>query len=1124
MSVTAFSRVITALLFACFCFAAIAMAGTTGGISGRVTDEHGAPIAGAKVTVTSPSQSASATTNGQGFFSVLNLTPDTFTITASKTGYDTAQLAGITVQADQTASATVAMRPTVKVLTTVTTTAVASVVNKSVTADLYSVSAQAIDKYQGAAGGAETLYSQNGVVGSLPGVVRSVGTGGGYEGNGSLSVRGGSNDQIGFELEGIPLNRGFDSANATSFVTNGLGSLEVYTGGAPADSGRSMSGFINEVMHRGTYPGGGDVTFVNGFPTFNHTFTADMYGGTPDRRFTYFISTLGSNADYSLSNRSNLDNTTLNVAQNDPGCLAFNTQVLANTDPTVDPKTLFLTCANGHRLNIPISQHMFQSLANPSAAERDTVINLHESIAHNSLNDDVQALWVGGSTGNPFPYSGTQIDPVLYAEGTGGSTDANGNFLWPTGTPYTGALNQPYNPNAFSALTWPSSGNSQGPIPKNYVDSEATDYGISKLSYTRAFTPSSFMRLYAYALYSAWNFDQATNGFVGDSYYQLHDHATGYTMNYQNQLTQHHLLRLDVDYSKDLTLRYNYAPNFAQDSFWVQCGTTMSDPNGTVNPSDIPLGACDPTTSPPNTNVLQKGSPFAYWNALPLVSSDAAVADSWHPSDKWLFDIGARVDRFHIPLTALQVTGANGIAELSQNQAGFCLHGYAYAPGETCNAFLTQEVTDGSLGASALPGAGKWTNVSGSIDYNEFSPRFGVTYTASPADVIRFSVGRYVEPPATAYIEYIGAPVFGANDTVSVLNNFYDGLGFTAVHNVQPQDSTNFDLSFEHEFAGGWSAKVTPYARNTRGQILSLPVVPTNPSFVTGYNFGAARIHGAEFLISKQRTTQNGWSAILSATYTDSKIHFDRTLGGKSFIDTINGVCDTTNQVYLGILGYNCQYGTHYATLDPNGYYSPSLTQSPGSTSPSYDVRWVANLNFDYRVNGWDFAPTFNYQSGNPYGDPLAFPDVHCQPKGTASAPGCVPLPAPTLADPNPVPLANGPDPYTNAFDKPGSLAGPSWLTMNMAVSHDVGRNIKASFLVTNIFTFVHNHGYAWEIPPSSQVLAYGDNSFYTFPLGMSLDTGSPTITGYYGDNYHAYVPASLNSAPEFVFSLSTKL
>src|SRR5450755_3830610 len=147
MSVIASGRIIVAILVVLSCCCSTSVAGTTGGISGRVSDQLGAPLAGAKVTVTSPSQISSAVSDARGFYSLLNLTPDTYTITASKDGFDTAQLAGITVQADQTASAAISMRPTVKVLTTVTTTAVASVVNKSVTADLYAVNAAAIGKY-----------------------------------------------------------------------------------------------------------------------------------------------------------------------------------------------------------------------------------------------------------------------------------------------------------------------------------------------------------------------------------------------------------------------------------------------------------------------------------------------------------------------------------------------------------------------------------------------------------------------------------------------------------------------------------------------------------------------------------------------------------------------------------------------------------------------------------------------------------------------------------------------------------------------------------------------------------------------------------------------------------------
>ncbi len=283
-----------------------ALAGTTGSISGKVTDQNGNGIVGARVTIASPSQSETMTTAANGFYSALNLSPDTYTITTSKDGYDTAQVYGITVQADQVSRADVTLRGSTKTLGRVTTTATASVVSRTVTGDLYSVNSAAINSYAGSAGGAETLYSQNGVVGSLPGVVRNVGGGGGYASQGSLSLRGGAQDQVGYELDGVPLNRGFDFYNGTAFVTNGLASLEVYTGGAPSSEGRAMSGFINETIQRGKYPGGGDITGVIGSPTFNHTVQADVYGGTPDNRFTYYLASLASNVAFYLLDSNEL--------------------------------------------------------------------------------------------------------------------------------------------------------------------------------------------------------------------------------------------------------------------------------------------------------------------------------------------------------------------------------------------------------------------------------------------------------------------------------------------------------------------------------------------------------------------------------------------------------------------------------------------------------------------------------------------------------------------------------------------------------------------------------------------------------------------------------------------------
>src|ERR1700730_1245614 len=129
------------------------LAGTTGSIQGVVTDEGGHAIAGASVTATSPSQTVKGASDSKGFYSLLNLSPDTYAVTASKDGYDPTTVYGLTIQADQITRVDVGMRVSAKVLGHVTATAQASVVNKSVTGDLYAVNAQAINNYQGSNGG-----------------------------------------------------------------------------------------------------------------------------------------------------------------------------------------------------------------------------------------------------------------------------------------------------------------------------------------------------------------------------------------------------------------------------------------------------------------------------------------------------------------------------------------------------------------------------------------------------------------------------------------------------------------------------------------------------------------------------------------------------------------------------------------------------------------------------------------------------------------------------------------------------------------------------------------------------------------------------------------------------------
>src|SRR5450755_3258007 len=884
------------------------LAGTTGSISGTVTDQNGAPVAGVRVTATSPSQNASVTSDSKGFYSVLNLSPDTYTITATKTGYDPSTLNGVTVTADQNANGDLKVHTTTAVLGHVTATAQAGTVSKTVTGDLYAVNAAKINSYQGSAGGAETLYSQNGVVGSLPGVVRSVGGGGTYNGQGTLSLRGGAYDQVGFELEGIPLNRGFDFFNGTALATNGLASVEVYTGGAPADSGRAMSGFINGTIQRGRYPGGADFTGTLGGPSFGHALQVAIYGAAPDGRFSYYVSALSNNQGYNSGDKNNQDGHILNIPANDPGCALFQANNPSST----------INCGVANNLSVPMGESVFTNNTLPYNAARDTTANLHWTFQHGGLSDDLQALLVNGTTGGPFPYSGGTLDPTFFNYEIG-QGNVGSRLLWPTGNSYSGPLGGLYDGTKLGNLTWPTSGGANGNnpalpgafIPVNFVDSQATQYSIEKLGYTRSLTDTSFLRVFTYALYSSWSIDEPTEGLNGATFYQLHDNATGITLNYQNQLNRQNLIKFDVDYSKDLTLRYNYGNFFTQQRFKHAPSAIngVSEPGGFVVCGDNSTFTFVTCTG--GTPVAQIKGPYAYWSSTTPITSDAVLADNFKPSEKWNFDVGVRFDQFKFALMPLQINGASGLAEQAQNQFGMCLHGYAYTASEPCFGYLTN-LAAGNARPDFAPGATKWSDVNGDLVFNEFSPRFGATYAASPVDVFRASVGRYVQPPNSAFEEYRAGPQWGAGDTVSILNRFYDGLGFHALHNVQPEDSTNYDLSYEHDFSGGLSFKLTPYARTTRGQVLNLPVNPTQPSFVTGYNFGNARIHGAEILLQKNRTTDNGLTATLAGTYTDSKIHFGPAGNGKSIIDLINAQ----------IGAYNTSNGTHFALMDPNAYYS----------------------------------------------------------------------------------------------------------------------------------------------------------------------------------------------------------
>ncbi len=273
-----------------------AVAGTTGSLNGQVLETQGrVPVAGARVTATSPSQSATATTDASGKFTFISLMPDTYSVSVEKTGYEPVSLAGIAVFADQNQTLAFSLEKNLKEIARVTSRSSLSPVRPGTTTDVYSVNPAlaAAAAPIGGGGGLNNAYS---AIASKPGAFvppNQMGV------NQTVYIRGGYYDQIGYEYDGVPVNRSFDNYPAHSASTLGQQELQIYTGGGPASSNATgLAGFINQVVRSGTYPGFGQLSGRMGSPTFYHDLSVEAGGASPNRLFSYYVGLSGFNQDY----------------------------------------------------------------------------------------------------------------------------------------------------------------------------------------------------------------------------------------------------------------------------------------------------------------------------------------------------------------------------------------------------------------------------------------------------------------------------------------------------------------------------------------------------------------------------------------------------------------------------------------------------------------------------------------------------------------------------------------------------------------------------------------------------------------------------------------------------------
>jgi len=1076
------------LLVGMLCQATWTLAGTTGRMDGTVVQaDTGAPIANAKVSAVSATQTATTQTDASGHFGFISLTPDTYGVSSEKSGYEAVSQTGVTIFADATQVVSLRMRPALKTIGRVTSLATGSLVKPGTTADVYSINAGAQDKLSalGGGGGLNSAYS---AIASVPGAFVPLNQMGYFQ---TVHIRGGDYDQAGYELDGVPVNRSFDNYPSGAASSLGQQELQVYTGASPANSeGQGLAGYINQVIKTGTYPGFASINLAAGVPSFYHKLSAEVGGATPNRLFSYYAAVGGYNEDFRYVDQHNgagiayLAGPLAPVAAGTGSCPA-------NLAPT------------GCFSMLPY-QYTYQS----GISDRDVVANLHFGIAHrhDGGHDDIQLLWDSGELLNPFYTSTNDAGGFAAFGGVANAPTFADGYQWTCGG--VGTTTNTLNKSCVSNYAFPNTPTHAfgGIIPPDFRDQLRNSQEILKLQYQKNIGSDAYFRIYGYTYYSLWTHNgpnSSASNFLAccASAYELSSHTRGVSATFSKQFNAKNLVTLQGSYTTARSVRDNNTQMFnaggarSRGIVMVNANDPLSgycfDPSGseiTCNPAGdgngnranfatwgkIASGNVPPLASScnipsgksgPCTWLIAENSQWATYNTVTPKFMAASLTDELRPTDKLLFNLGLRFDRF-------QFVGS----DTRPNDPARAFWYRAWNLDHCVNAAgaPVEKSSIGLLPSNPCPAGytvANMQNVSGTSTYDIFQPRVGGTYTLNPNTVIRFSAGKYAEPANAAFEQYDTLQ----EDTPFELpgSSAFYALGFTSpgLHQVRPPTSRNYDISLEKRLRGtDWSFKLTPFLRQTKDQTQQF-FLDQKTAFSSGINVGRQTSSGVEFQLNKGDLTRDGFSGQFSFAYTHSGIRYDTLANGSTVVTGINTDIGKYNAFTKGGGGSPCYLNgsasactpgaianPYYnaptqALIDPNQSFA-TYTNFPGpvqSYAVAYGAPYVATVILNYKHDKMAITPSLQFQGGARYGEPETTNGVD---PTTCAGPLGGALPS---GDPRyPYGAAGGsaydatncggtlviPNSYTRTFDNIGSFVQPNQLVANLQVRYDVSPKV----------------------------------------------------------------------------------
>ncbi len=233
----------------------LSWAGTTGKLAGRVVNKLTAePLPGVNVFL--DGTVLGATTDLDGNYVILNISPGNYTILVQYVGFQEIKMENVPISIDLTTRRDFELiENTLELDEVIVVEGRRAFVQKDITSSQSSVSSEEMNVLP--------VVEMEDVLQLQAGVTRDAG--------GNFHIRGGRSSEISYWANGVSITDAYDNSQGVEIDNNSIQELQVISGTFNAEYGNAMSGIINMVTKEGSKQYSGDVQIYSGDYLSNFT-------------------------------------------------------------------------------------------------------------------------------------------------------------------------------------------------------------------------------------------------------------------------------------------------------------------------------------------------------------------------------------------------------------------------------------------------------------------------------------------------------------------------------------------------------------------------------------------------------------------------------------------------------------------------------------------------------------------------------------------------------------------------------------------------------------------------------------------------------------------------------------